>query len=59
LLRPEERRAVEAQTDEFNARSTVLAEAAKSTVRVWSGKRRLAYGTVIGDGNRSSPNGAN
>ena len=26
--------------------------AAKSTVRVWSGKRRLAYGTVIGDGRK-------
>lgn len=53
LLRPDERRAVEAQTDEFNRSLTpVLTEAAKSTVRVWSGKRRLAYGTVIGEGNR-------
>lgn len=53
LLRPEERRAVEAQTDEFNrSLAPVLTEAAKSTVRVWSGKRRLAYGTVIGDGSR-------
>jgi len=53
LLRPEEQQAVEAQTDEFNnAIQPILTEAAKSTVRVWSGKRRLAYGTVIGDGNR-------
>ena len=50
LLRPEERRAVEAQTDEFNrSLAPVLTEAAKSTVRVWSGKRRLAYGTVIAE----------
>lgn len=48
LLRPEEQQAVEAQTDEFNdAIQPVLTDAAKSTVRVWSGKRRLAYGTVI------------
>lgn len=53
LLRPEEREAVDAQTDEFNlALAPVLAGAAKSTVRIWSPKRRLAYGTVIGDGNR-------
>ena len=53
LLRPDERRAVEAQTDDFNRSLTpILTEAAKSTVRVWSGKRRLAYGTVIGEGNR-------
>jgi serine protease Do len=30
----------------------VLTEAAKSTVRVWSGSRRLAYGTVVGDGHK-------
>ncbi|RPJ35703.1 MAG: PDZ domain-containing protein [Verrucomicrobiaceae bacterium] len=48
LLRPEEQQAVEAQTAEFNrAIQPALTEAAKSTVRVWSGKRRLAYGTVI------------
>lgn len=53
LLRPEERRAVEAQTDAFNgALMPALTDAAKSTVRVWSGHRRLAYGTVIGDGTR-------
>jgi len=53
LLRPEERQAVEAQTDEFQRSiAPVLKEAADSTVRVWSGKRRLAYGTVIGDGKK-------
>ena len=53
LLRPEERAAVEAQTDQFNrALTPVLTDAAHSTVRVWSGKRRLAYGTVVGDGRR-------
>lgn len=53
LLRPDERRAVEAQTDQFNqAIAPALSEAAKSTVRIWSGKKRLAYGTVIGTGNR-------
>lgn len=53
LLIPEERHAVEAQADEFNeAISPVLAAAAKSTVRIWSGSRRLAYGTVVGDGTR-------
>ena len=47
LLRPEERQAVDAQTDEFNhSLAPALTEAAKSTVRVWAGKRRLAYGTV-------------
>ncbi len=51
LLRPEEREAVDAQANEFNeALAPLLATAAKSTVRVWSGKRRLAYGTVVADG---------
>jgi membrane-associated protease RseP (regulator of RpoE activity) len=50
LLRPEEQQAVEAQTDEFNqAIQSALTDAAKSTVRIWSGKHRLAYGTVIGE----------
>lgn len=50
LLRPEEQQAVEAQTDDFNrALQPALTEAAASTVRVWSGKRRLAYGTVIAE----------
>jgi hypothetical protein len=51
LLRPEERQAVESQTDAFNATLTpLIREAAASTVRIWSGTRRLAYGTVVGDG---------
>jgi S1-C subfamily serine protease len=53
LLLPEEQKAVDAQTDGFNtAIKPVLTDAARSTVRIWSGKRRLAYGTVIGEGNR-------
>ncbi len=53
LLLPEERRAVDAQAGEFSAAiAPALATAAKSTVRVWSGARRVAYGTVIGDGTR-------
>jgi S1-C subfamily serine protease len=53
LLRPEEKQAVDEQNDEFNQSLTpALTEAAKSTVRVWAGKRRLAYGTVIGDGTK-------
>ena len=53
LLRPEERQAVDTQTEEFNqALTPVLTNAAKSTVRVWSGNRRLAYGTVIDDGHK-------
>ncbi len=53
LLQPEERRAVEQQTDAFNAAlQPSLAEAARSTVRLWLGNKRLAYGTVVGDGTR-------
>ena len=53
LLRPEERQAVDDQTTEFNqALVPVLASAAKSTVRVWAGDQRLAYGTVVGDGHK-------
>ena len=53
LLRPEEKQAVDAQTDEFNdSLKPALTDAAKSTVRVWSGRNRLAYGTVVGDGSR-------
>jgi S1-C subfamily serine protease len=51
LLRPEERAVVDAQSEALNATlKTKLATAAQSTMRVWSGKKRLAYGTVIGDG---------
>ncbi|MBC7979540.1 MAG: hypothetical protein H7Y36_03145, partial [Armatimonadetes bacterium] len=54
LMSQLERRAVEDQSIAFNqALEPVLAEAAKSTVRIWSGgkrPRKVAYGTVIGDG---------
>jgi serine protease Do len=53
LLRPEERQTVDAQTKEFyESLQPVLTRAAKSTVRIWADKQRLAYGTVIGDGHR-------
>lgn len=53
LLRPEEKQAVDEQTDEFNrSLAPALTDAAKSTVRVWSDNRRLAYGTVVGDGRK-------
>lgn len=53
LLRPEEREAVEVQSNRFNQLlGPALQEAAKSTVRVWMGPNRLAYGTVVGDGSK-------
>ncbi len=53
LLLPEEQQVLDVQTDAFNAAITpVLGEVAKSTVRLWSGSRRLAYGTVVGDGSQ-------
>ena len=53
LLRPDERRAVDEQTTEFNkALSPALQTSAQSTVRVWVGMRRAAYGTVVGDGKK-------
>lgn len=53
LLLPEERQAIDNQADAFNqAIQPALATAAKSTVRVWAGSRRLAYGTVVGNGSR-------
>ena len=53
LLMPEEREAVAKQASEFNeAIMPTLAAAAKSTVRIWSGSKRLAYGTVVGDGSK-------
>ncbi len=57
LMRPDEKKIVEAQANEFNqALSSVLDNASKSTVRIWGikGKRGtpeiIAYGTVVGDG---------
>jgi serine protease Do len=53
LLRPEERQAVDSQTAEFNqSLMPALTNAAKSTTRIWAGSRRLAYGTVVGDGHQ-------
>jgi S1-C subfamily serine protease len=53
LITPDERQAVDAQVSEFSAAITpALATVAKSTVRVWSGSQRVAYGTVIGDGTK-------
>jgi PDZ domain len=53
LLLPEERQAVDAQAAQFSdAITPSLATVAKSTVRVWAGPRRVAYGTVIGDGTK-------
>jgi len=53
LLTPSEKRAIDEQSASFSrAIEPVLADAAKSTVRVWSGTRRLAYGTVVGDGSQ-------
>jgi len=51
LMLPEEREVVTSQDrDSSAAIQPGLATAAKSTVRIWSGRRRLAYGTVVGDG---------
>lgn len=55
LMRPDERKIVDAQSIEFNkALEPIVADAAKSTVTIWgrdSGQpRKLAYGTVVADG---------
>lgn len=51
LLLPEEKETIDRQSEVFNqALEPVLSEASRSTVRIWSGRRKLAYGTVIGDG---------
>jgi serine protease Do len=53
LPRPEEQQTVDAQSAElFQSLMPTLNTAAHSTVRIWSGNRRLAYGTVIGDGHK-------
>ena len=53
LQMPNERQALDVQAEEFTQAITpTLAAAAQSTVRVWSDSRRVAYGTVIGDGTR-------
>ena len=54
LMRPDERKTVDAQSEAFNrSLEPALAEAAKSTVLIWGRNRKpieLAYGTVIGEG---------
>ncbi len=53
LMLPEEQAVVVAQDrDSSAALQPGLAEASKSTVRIWSGRRRVAYGTVVGDGSQ-------
>ncbi len=53
LLMPDERQALDVQAGEFaEAITPALATAAQSTVRIWSGSRRVAYGTVVGDGSQ-------
>lgn len=53
LWQPEERQAVKRQATEFGrAWRPVLGKAAESAVRIWYGKRRLAYGTVVADGTK-------
>jgi len=53
LLLPEEKQAVNDQSAVLNqALTPSLTQCAKSTVRVWAGRQRVAYGTVIGDGHK-------
>ena len=56
LMRPDEKATVNRQSDEFNkALEPVIADAAKSTVRIYGDPRRprlLAHGTVVGDGSQ-------
>jgi serine protease Do len=53
LRQPEERREVDQQASEFNvAIKPACTSAAQSTVRIWAGKNRLAYGTVVMDGRK-------
>ncbi len=53
LIRPDERRAIDQQSDEMKeVIEPLLKDVAKSAVRVWVGNRRLAYGTVVGDGRK-------
>jgi serine protease Do len=55
LMRPDERKTVDAQSADFNrALETIVKDAAGSTVEIWGKSRntprRLALGTVVGDG---------
>ena len=52
-MRPDERKVVDAQSDEFNkALEPILSDAAKSAVTIWTRgtNKPIAYGTVVGDG---------
>ena len=52
-MRPDERKVVDAQADEFNkALEPILSDAAKSAVTIWTRgtNKPIAYGTVVGDG---------
>ena len=49
LPRPDEQKIVDDQTAELcQSLAPILSTAAKSTVRIWTGKRLLAYGTAVG-----------
>ena len=51
LILPEEQNVVDAQKRDFSeAISPALATATLSTVELWSGSRKLAFGTVVGEG---------
>ncbi len=51
LIRPDEQRTIDLQQLEIQkALTPVLTDSAKSTVRIWAGRKRIAYGTVIADG---------
>ena len=56
LMRPDEEAEVNRQSDAFNkALEPIIADASKSTVRIWGNSRRpkiLAYGTVVGNGSQ-------
>ncbi len=56
LMRPAEEAEVNRQSDAFNkALEPIIADASKSTVRIWGDSRRpkiLAYGTVVGNGSQ-------
>jgi membrane-associated protease RseP (regulator of RpoE activity) len=59
LMRPDEEKVIQSQDESFNqVLETTLAQAAKSTVRIWGKPARsrkaamLAYGIVVGQGNQ-------
>ncbi len=53
LILPEEKKTISEQAKDFGqAISPVLRAGADSTVRLWAGSKKLAYGTVVGDGSQ-------